>query len=35
MKYKIVADSAADLTALEGDVPFSYVPLHIIVNGRD
>lgn len=35
MKYKIVADSAADLTALEGDVPFSYVPLHIIVDGRD
>lgn len=35
MKYKIVADSAADLTEMPGEVPFSYVPLHIIVDGRD
>lgn len=35
MKYKIVADSAADMIEMEGDVPFSFVPLHIIVDGRD
>lgn len=35
MKYKIVADSAADMTQMAGDVPFSYVPLHVIVDGRD
>lgn len=35
MKYKIVADSAADMTELEGNVAFSYVPLHIIIDGRD
>ena len=35
MKYKIVADSAADMTEMEGEVPFSFVPLHIIVDGRD
>lgn len=35
MKYKIVTDSAADMTTLDGEVPFSYVPLHIIVDGRD
>ena len=35
MKYKIVADSAADMTEMEGDVPFSFVSLHIIVDGRD
>ncbi len=35
MKFKIVADSAADMTEMSGDVPFSFVPLHIIVDGRD
>jgi DegV family protein with EDD domain len=35
MKYKIVADSAADMTEMAGDVPFSFVPLHIIVDGQD
>ena len=35
LKYKIVADSAADMTEMDGDVPFSYVSLHIIVDGRD
>ena len=35
MKYKIVADSAADMTEMQGNVPFSFVPLHIIVDGRD
>jgi len=35
MKYKIVADSAADMTSMDGDIPFSFVPLHIIVDGRD
>lgn len=35
MKYKIVADSAADMTEMEGEIPFAFVPLHIIVDGRD
>ena len=35
VKYKIVADSAADMTEMKGEVPFSFVPLHIIVDGRD
>lgn len=35
VKFKIVADSAADMTEMSGDVPFSFVPLHIIVDGRD
>ncbi len=35
MKYKIVADSAADMTEMDGEVPFAFVPLHIIVDGRD
>ena len=34
MKYKIVSDSACDLTQL-GDAPFSVVPLHILVGDRD
>lgn len=34
MKYKIVSDSAADLSALE-HIPYSYAPMHIIVDGQD
>ena len=34
MKYKIVADSSSNLTSLK-QVPFSSVPLHIIVGDRN
>lgn len=34
MNYRIVTDSASNLTSLEG-ADFAYVPLHITVNGTD